>query len=135
MAFFEWSPEYSVQVSELDDQHKKLLMMMNKAYDAIQENVDHINVSTLLTAMSDYAIMHFSKEEHLLKKYEYNEFETQQKEHNQFFDQIMIFKTKLSDGDPFVMAEIAEYLSKWLFSHIKIHDKKYSFLLNENGLV
>ena len=134
MVFFGWSPEYSVHIKELDDQHKKLLVMMNEVYSAIQEKQGYFNISRFLSEMSEYAIAHFSKEEQLLKKYEYGELEAQQKEHNLFFDQITIFKTRLEDGDPDVMDEIAEYLSLWLSGHIIGHDKKYSDFLNGNGV-
>ena len=134
MKLFEWDVEYSVKVAELDDQHKILLGLMNEAYTAIMEKQEHINVSTLLAKMSDYAISHFSKEEKLLRKYEYDDLETQQEQHNRFFDQIALFKKRLSKGDPDVMDDIANFLSTWLHGHIKTHDKKYSLLLNENGI-
>jgi hemerythrin len=134
MVFFGWSPEYSVQIEELDDQHKKLLEMMNEAYSAIQDKASPVNVSILLSEMCDYAIGHFSKEELLLKKFEYKHFDAQKKEHDFFFDQISNFKIKLMEGDPLIVDEIAVFLKTWFYKHIVEHDKDYSEFLHQNGI-
>jgi len=126
MVYFGWTPEYSVKIAELDDQHKKLLEMMNKAYEQARNDPSPAEVSRLLHELNEYAIAHFSKEEKYMLQTEYKDYEDHKGQHEYFYDQIARFKTKLGEGDREIYAEIADFLKSWFLKHILTNDQKYS---------
>ncbi len=129
-----WKEEYSVGISELDDQHKSLFGLLDKLSVAIEQK-DKLSMGYIVTSLELYAVFHFSSEEHLLAKYGYAGLGKQEKEHLAFKKQVAGFKAEMTDGDKIRLAtEIKQYLFDWWVSHIIDLDKKYSpFLIEKMG--
>ncbi len=60
---FEWSDEYSVGVSIVDDEHKKLVSLINEADIAKQNGENLTEIMKILNDMVLYARRHFKMEE------------------------------------------------------------------------
>jgi hemerythrin len=134
MAFIIWTPEYSVKNSVLDEQHKKILAMMNDAYMAVTEKSPRMNVSRLITSMSEYAISHFSKEEGFMRSCKYEKMPSHKEKHDEFFKKVSYFTRRLSESDPLIYREITDFLQLWLFDHILKEDMQYVECFQKNNL-
>ena len=84
---FDWKESYTVNIAEIDKQHKKLfklgedlavIISLNDGYDHYDEIVNALH------ELKKYTIYHFDYEESLMKKYNFNGLDTQRKEHNDF---------------------------------------------------
>ena len=63
MPLFVWNDSYSVKVAELDNQHKKLIGLINQLYDAMKEGKGKDVLEVIFTELIEYTKNHFSAEE------------------------------------------------------------------------
>lgn len=136
-----WKNDYSVGYNLIDQQHKKLIEIINSieelSNEASIENEDLFEgVSDLLSELLDYTETHFETEERALEASNYKYIEEHKRIHHQFFMKISGFlKDLVLDGDIVKISKgVHEYLSYWLLEHIQGADQKYRGLLNEDEL-
>ena len=129
MIFFAWKDEYMTQIRELDEQHQKLVALVNSFYaDLLQyqnnEQKREIVMRTL-HALVDYSCYHFEAEENLMRKYEYTEYEQHKEEHERFKSQIARFIQEQTETPLVAPFPIVVFLRDWLITHIMKTDKQY----------
>ncbi|MHC4441544.1 MAG: bacteriohemerythrin [Planctomycetota bacterium] len=144
MAFFEWDESYTVNIAEIDRQHKQLIELINHVYDALQQSknqdtmksaIDELDAqATGIDEMIDYTCYHFSTEEDYMLEYQYPGYDRQKEEHEQFVEKVKSFKRDFDEGKAVLSMELVQFLRKWLAGHILGLDKKYGPFLNEKGL-
>ncbi len=69
--YIKWQDAFSVNVNEIDQQHKKLIGMINELFDAMEEGRGRAILSGLLEEMVDYSKTHFSNEEAYMRRFEF----------------------------------------------------------------
>lgn len=119
-----WSEGYSVNNSEIDEQHKKLINLINQLYNIfLDKNTDQI--ADILKEIQAYTLYHFNTEEKLFSKYKYPNRLDHIKMHESFIEEFKkLSQTIDTSSDIFVM-KIITFLQKWLTNHIMKEDKKY----------
>ncbi len=70
-----WDDKYSVGISSIDEEHKKLIDIINKVIDAKQHTDNSIEITEILNEMNNYVLTHFANEETYMIKYNYPEYE------------------------------------------------------------
>ncbi len=130
----EWDDKYSVNVSLIDEQHKKLFEIINKAIVAKQHSNNPKEIIEILMDMSKYSQEHFETEETYMKEFNYPEYQDHKEEHRHFSTEIIAYHDKVIKGDSQIANEIIEYLKWWLVNHIQVTDRKYIDCFKENGL-
>lgn len=91
MAFMEWSDKLLTGVREVDEQHKKLVALINELYDAMKQGKGKEVIDKALDELVKYAGYHFSTEETLMTKYGYPELASHKREHENFKAKIKDF--------------------------------------------
>ena len=130
----EWEDKFSVGISIIDDQHKKLIGILNKAIYAKGSNGSPEELWEILSEMTNYALTHFKTEEFCMKYYKYDDYESHKEEHNKFTKIISDYSKQLMNGKFAIIDEVLEHLEQYLVNHIQGIDKKYAACFNENGL-
>jgi len=69
--FIEWKKSYSVGLDSIDDDHKKLLGMINQLQTASHYTTDDKMIEHILDDLIDYTKYHFSREEKIMLDCEY----------------------------------------------------------------
>ena len=72
-----WKDEYLIGVPEIDEQHKRLFEIAEKAYDVLQDDyiIDKYDgIVQIIDELKDYAVYHFRSEEEYLTKINYKSF-------------------------------------------------------------
>lgn len=128
MTLMQWNEAMSVGVEELDEQHRKLVGLINDAYEALQVH-DETRMAQLLDDMREYAIIHFDTEEGLLDKCGYPELSAHKFQHAKFNEAVREFKSKQFQNTN--LSQIFVFLSRWLASHIMEDDMRYAPYLTE----
>lgn len=121
----EWSDDFSVKVSDMDAQHKKLFGMINDLNDAISSGKGRDAVSAVLKRLVDYVVEHFGEEEKLLASVNYPELDQQKQMHAMFIKKSLEFKESFDSGKALVGTDIVLFLKDWLIQHIMRKDKQY----------
>ncbi|MGR3293647.1 MAG: bacteriohemerythrin [Candidatus Scalindua sp.] len=130
----EWKDKYSVGVSIIDEEHKKLIEIINNVIVAKQHNNNQNELLKILNEMVEYANTHFKTEETYMIKFRYPEYQYHKEEHLDFSVKAIAYESRVVNGDVHVATEILEYLKSWLVEHIQRTDKKYTDCFNKNGL-
>ncbi|SMF43096.1 bacteriohemerythrin [Desulfovibrio gilichinskyi] len=135
MPLLTWNSNYSVGIKIIDDDHKVLIDMINKACDSIERMEEQKVLIGLVSDMRQYGMQHFSTEEGLMKEHDYPDIESHKKLHNHF----IIYAASLdnmhdSDKENLEPLKIFKYLADWLRNHILIIDKKFGSFLIDKGV-
>lgn len=133
-AFFSWKDSYSVNISEIDEQHKVLIKIINDLYEAFVNKEHASKIDEIIGRMADYASMHFGTEESYFEKFGYKEASGHINEHEKFIEQVYNFRYDYKNNKTTLTYEVLTFLQKWLANHIQVSDKKYSAFFLENGL-
>ena len=81
MPILVWSDDYSINVTEIDEQHKKLLEHVNKLHAGVEAQIDKQDLHQLVMDLYEYAVFHFSFEEKLMKQHGMDHIKKHHKEH------------------------------------------------------
>jgi hemerythrin len=127
---FQWSEKLQTGVRRFDEQHKKLISMVNELHMAMSAGKGKEVLLKTINGLIKYTVEHFDDEEKamLANKYElYNEHKT---EHEDLKLQVGEFMKKYNE-DIVTTIELYEFLVNWVSKHILVTDKKYGpFLKN-----
>jgi hemerythrin len=131
-----WTKVISVGVTAMDDDHKKLIDIINKLHDGIVAGHKKEILAAVLDHLVDYTKFHFTKEEELLLKTNYPALSAHKIEHESFVSRITNLQERFKSS-PVVMLdlELMSYLRNWLLTHIQGSDKKYGPRLNASGIL
>ncbi|MGA2832656.1 MAG: bacteriohemerythrin [Terracidiphilus sp.] len=133
MAFFVWSDNLSVGVKASDDDHKKLIDILNRLYDGMKSGQGRDVVGKVLDDLISYTKFHFSREEELFTKTGYPAVEHKE-EHRLLVKQVEDLRLRFKSGENSISVETLDFLKDWLTIHIQGTDKKYSGHLNAAGI-
>jgi hemerythrin len=117
----EWRPAMSVGHSVVDDDHKKLLSLIN----AFEAATDNDQIESVLRELMDYTQTHFSREEALQRACRYPFYEAHHKAHEKLIHDVSALCRKWEQIDgaaPAMVSEIANFFRKWLIEHILKED-------------
>ncbi len=129
-----WNDKYSMGIPIIDEQHKKLFSIVNKAIYA-KEHSDDIDVlMDVLEEMTNYALEHFETEEAYMREFNYPEYKYHNEKHYDFITKATGYFNRVVSGDYHISNELLVYLMQWLTNHIQVTDRKYIACFKENGL-
>ena len=134
MAIMTWTDALSVNIKEIDDQHQKLINMVNQLHVAMLKGEGKTVVGPILTELTAYTVYHFSTEEGYMQKYSYPSMQTHRLEHQKFVQKVGDFKSQYDGGIIGLSNEVMLFLSDWLKDHILGTDKKFAPYFNSKGL-
>ncbi len=137
---FEWKQNYSCNVEVIDTQHKKLFKLIDELYQitTLNDNVDHYDeIKDIFNELAEYTIYHFSEEEQLLKKHNYEafDFKIHQLEHTTFVNKIAkVQEEDLDKNQTKIVFDVMMFAADWIENHILFTDMKYKQFLNSQGV-
>lgn len=134
MAFINWDDSLSVKINSIDDQHKRLVSMINEFYDSILNKASNDGLLKLIAEMKNYTVVHFSHEEKLMQQLNYPDYAQHKKEHDLFVAKVLDVEEKTKNGKLVVSLEITTFLKDWLKGHINGTDKKYTAFFLQNNV-
>jgi hemerythrin len=129
-----WNDKYNVNISLIDEQHKKIFVLINKANMVKKFSNKPKNVLEILDQMTEYALKHFETEEYYMKEFDFPGYQHHKNEHIDFTNTIIDYKNRVVRGDYQIINEILEYIVEWVDNHIQVTDKEYIDCFKKNGL-
>jgi hemerythrin len=134
MSLIQWNDSLSVNVTEIDKQHQKLVGMINELDDALHQGKGRDALGKIINGLIIYTGTHFKTEEKYFDQFGYPEADSHEKEHLDFVAKVSDFKSGFEKAKFGLSIEVMNFLSDWLQKHIKGVDKKYGPFFNEKGL-
>jgi hemerythrin-like metal-binding protein len=128
-----WKPSMSVQIVEIDEQHKKFIEIMREMETAVEAKLDRSVTSAILIKLFGYGHYHFATEEKYFAQFHYKEGAEHRDIHERFFEQVRSYRKRHELGED-VALEAAQFMFDWLVGHIEKVDKRYVQCFHEHGL-
>jgi len=121
-----WTPNLSVGVKHIDDQHKIWFEKANELFEAGKERRAKDYISTMLNFLDEYTKQHFRDEEAYMAEIGYPELEAQKRAHASFVNDLAKLKSDYENtgGNILVILNANKMVINWLTNHIKTMDKK-----------
>ncbi len=132
--FFQWSPDYSVNVNAIDEQHQELVSILNRLFVAVSRQEGDAAIVETLDALVNYTKTHFALEEQLMQQANYADLEAHKAEHKKLIDQLNQFRQKQEHKQEHLYFEILGFVKTWLKGHILDVDRKYSPTMQKAGI-
>jgi hemerythrin len=135
MALIEWTAKLSVGIDSIDEQHKKLVNMINALNDAMLTNSSDELLGKIFTGLAAYTQKHFTYEENMFAEYGYPDSEEHKRQHNELIAQVVELKEKFIENPQRTMsADLMLFLKRWITNHIMRTDKEYAEFLISKGV-
>lgn len=125
MPLLNWSDDLTVQSTQMDDQHKGLIAIMNELYDAAHANAGKQRISQIFDSLTQAVVSHFAEEEQHMESMAYPGLETHRRIHVDLVNKYTKYLEEYKQGSGAVNNEIFMFLKMWLAAHINGVDKKY----------
>jgi hemerythrin-like metal-binding protein len=128
-----WSNSYSVKVSQMDQEHQRLINIINNLYAAMRAGRSNEGIGSILDELVAYTKTHFSHEEQLMQQAGYAGLADQKKAHEALVNQLNDILAKYRAGTA-LGQEIMSFLKNWLINHIQGMDKQYGPSMHKKGI-
>ncbi|MDH3349680.1 MAG: bacteriohemerythrin [Desulfobulbaceae bacterium] len=134
MSILAWDKNIILDHPIIDQQHQKLVILVNEFYEAIRKKEANSAIMELLQGLIDYTEFHFKDEQNLMRLNQYPDYLPHVSEHRKFVAHVADCYTRISEGKLVISLEITSFLRSWLVEHIKVTDKKLcTFLAQKSG--
>jgi hemerythrin len=130
----DWDSSFSVGVKLLDEQHKRIVNMMNRLISDREATVRSEAISELLDGLTKYATDHFRAEEQLLEEHGYPGLAHQKEEHRAYRIKVVTLCQATISHEDSVPAGLLKFMCDWWVNHILETDMEYRSFLTERGV-
>lgn len=122
---FPWSPNFETGISLIDQQHQKLVMLLNRLAEQHVKGVSEQAIEQIMGELADYADYHFKTEDEIWGRYLGGDawVSRHAQMHAAFFDTVEDVRSgNRSRGA--VLEDLFAFLTRWLAHHILDSDKR-----------
>lgn len=126
-----WGHVLSVEVDEIDEDHRKLVGIFNILNHAVEEGASPKYLAAVLEELVNCTVWHFSHEERLMLKYGYKEIEEHKAVHQELIKSARELQEKILQADETIADKDIEYLERWLTGHILTDDMRLGAYLSQ----
>lgn len=129
-----WVSDFEIGVKSIDEQHKRLVDMLNTLGKAIGESHGKDAIMGIVEEMKHYAVYHFQTEEEAMAAKSYPKRSQHKQEHDTFIEQVLEAADALESGGKITPGEVWTFLRNWLAEHILESDKAMGRHLAAQGM-
>lgn len=123
MAYLEWTTDLDVGVANMNDEHQKLIELMNRFAELADAGASRAQATAALDALGKYTMEHFRDEEAMMARMRFPELDKHKLIHQALLRQFGEHADNF--GRTGQHQELLMFLKVWLKSHIKGVDTKY----------
>lgn len=125
---FEFTDDCKIGIDQIDDEHKYLFELLNKAYILVTTDYHsdyYQQLKDIIAELDNYAEQHFAHEEAYMEQIRDPELILQRSQHAFFREKILMLDLANIDEiteQQQVLSELVSFLAKWLYRHILSSD-------------
>lgn len=121
-----WLNVYDTNIKNIDEQHRKLVDMINVLETASGKDYEAKSLGELFFKIVDYTKYHFAYEEDLMKSSNYPKLNEHINQHKLFVQKIVeMLESMKKDNTAHVNEKLNLFLLNWLIKHILGYDKEF----------
>ncbi len=126
-----WDNTLSVDVPEIDEDHRRLVDLFNILNHAVEDKDAASYIEAVMDELISCTVWHFRHEERLMLKYGYGGLLQHKTEHQELIESVETLQRKLRQEGESVLREDLKFLEHWLTGHILGADKDLGAFLCE----
>ncbi len=127
----QWRDQMSVGDAAIDEDHKKLLQLVNLYEDAIAKR-NAFELKVAFQGLVEYAAGHFQREETLQERIGYPHCQSHHEEHQDLVERLNAFNGALAvPGRHLEIAQASSFLHDWIVEHLVQKDLKMKPFIEE----
>ena len=123
----QWKESYRLGVDEIDDQHKKLFEIANRAYELLKNDFvtdKYDRIVSIIEELKDYTVYHFSFEENYMASIKYRKLLSHKVIHDDFIAKINeVDLDNVDENQDEYLMGILDFVVEWIEQHILGTDK------------
>lgn len=135
METIKWNNEWNLNIKTIDNQHKKLIKLLNMINKGKMESLRALN------GFIEYTSDHFIDEEYLMhiQKYDYREYTLHKKEHRKFKEALLEISFKIleviheEEELNLMLDGFKKFCYFWFEAHFLNTDKKFVEFIKKGG--
>jgi hemerythrin len=131
MASVSWDDNLCVHIPEIDQQHQRLVGMLDDLSDAMVEGRSQEELRRILDGLVDYARVHFADEERYFVRFRYPAASGHIAQHRAFIDRVTEFRSRVDPHEMGVSIDLLAFLETWLIRHIRDSDGAFGLFHRE----
>ena len=117
MSDLTWNNALSVQITEVDEDHKKLVSLLSLLNQALLQNKPFDQTEAILLELVTCTAWHFCHEERLMLENSYDNLDTHRQEHQELLDSVQALLIRYQQTETLTTDDI-NFLEHWLTGHI-----------------
>ena len=135
MPYLPWKDEFSVGVTQIDEQHKHLVGLLNGLHEVMGRGGQRQEISALLHDLTAYTRFHFDYEEKLMEQANFDGLEEHRAKHRAMKAEVQRLMMAAEMGDSSALPiKLMTFLKNWLAKHIGVTDKEYTRAMHRAGI-
>jgi hemerythrin len=124
--FAAWTSRMSVQVKLLDNDHKKLLILLSELHDGVTLCYARQFLDMILENLICASRAHFAHEEQLFTETAFPGATVHEREHDHIIERLKVLQVRFRNcADTESSLKVVQLLKNCLFNHIEISDQEY----------
>jgi hemerythrin-like metal-binding protein len=132
---FAWSNRLDTGIKIIDDQHRELVGMLARLFEAMQSGAGNTVVEQIIKGLEAYARDHFAVEEQLMVAHGYPDLEGHLAAHKIFQSKVAALKQQDEHSSQGVISiQVVLFLRNWLTEHIGSIDQALGAYLLEKDV-
>ena len=134
MPLIDWDDTYTVNVREMDSQHKMLVKLLNQLHEAIKFGCGTDILGEVFTEIVEYTRYHFNAEERLMRENGFPEYLLHKALHEELWSRLCDTRREFDGGGRAVVGiGTLQFLRDWLINHVTTKDRAIARYLNLQG--
>lgn len=126
MPLLKWIQEYSVNHAELDDHHRQMFDILNRAYENMMNSLEVAYALPIIEELATLAKYHIAAEEQYMRERNYQEIDRHIDKHKEFTHEIETLRMNYNGNNLEATRGLIVMLGNWLLHHVINEDWKYS---------
>ena len=126
-----WDDSLSVQIQEIDEDHRRLVDLFNILSHSVEEGDTRNYIDAVLDELISCTVWHFRHEERLMLKYSYDGFLEHKNEHQELIESAKALQQKFQQKSESLTSANIKFMEHWLTGHILGTDMALGEFLGE----
>ena len=124
MSLIQWREEFCTGISGVDYEHEELIKLINDVYALIDNKADQQTIIDALGDIYGSISAHFSLEEQMMKRHNYDQYDEHKADHDKLLDDIIDISDEFEINLNLNQELFKQRLNDWFQNHFKTHDAR-----------
>lgn len=131
----QWTPDLTVHVEKVDQQHMELFRQVNLLGEAVWDGKGKAALGEILRFLLQYTSDHFRAEEELMRIHGYPKYDLHKRIHDDFAKEVQTLVKDFESGevDSALVISVVNRVGEWLRGHIRALDVELGRHLTDRG--